>query len=112
MFNYDLYRSGYYIRWPGLVPTLIENIQNSDVNKMYNALLALRKLVKRYEFKDKEYRQPLNDMLQITFPYLQQLLGAVIAHNSLEAAHVMRLCLKIFWSATNYTLPQVNSFES
>jgi hypothetical protein len=29
----------------------------------------------------------------------------------LEAAHVMRLCLKIFWSATIYTLPTVQGID-
>lgn len=38
-------------RWPDLMPTLLGHIQTPDVLKMYNALLAIRKLVKRYEFK-------------------------------------------------------------
>jgi hypothetical protein len=32
-------------------------------------------------------------------------MGQVIQHNSIEAAQVMRMCLKIFWSATMYSLP-------
>jgi hypothetical protein len=46
-------------RWPDLVPTLLAYIQTPDVLKMYNALLALRKLVKKYEYKPKEKRQQL-----------------------------------------------------
>ena len=40
-------------RWPELIPTLLGHIGTPDVLKMYNALLAMRKLVKRYEYKPK-----------------------------------------------------------
>ena len=40
-------------RWPELIPTLLAHIGTPDVLKMYNALLAMRKLVKRYEYKPK-----------------------------------------------------------
>jgi hypothetical protein len=101
----------FILRWPNLVPYLISNVQNSDVLRIYNALLALRKLVKRYEYKPKEARQPLNDTLQLCFPVLQQLMTQIISNNSLEAASVMRLCLKIFWSATTYMLPAVAGID-
>eukprot|EP01039_Chlorochromonas_danica_P004922 gene4922-5403_t len=98
-------------KWPELIPTIITSIQSSDVLRIYNALLALRKLVKRYEYKDDEARQPLNDILQALFPFLQELMKQILSNNSIEAAQVMRLCLKIFWSATNYTLPLVQGVD-
>lgn len=98
-------------RWPTLVPTLLSNVQNADPSRVYNALLALRKLVKRYEYKAKDDRQPLNDILQLAFPCLQALLQHLINNNSLEAAQVMRLCFKIFHSATVYLLPQVAAVD-
>jgi hypothetical protein len=39
--------------WPQLMPILFTNLQNSDILRMFNALTALRKIVKRYEFKHK-----------------------------------------------------------
>lgn len=78
---------------------------------MYNSLLALRKVAKRYEYKSKDERKPLNDIVQITFPYLQNLMTHVISHNSIEAAQVMKMCLKIFWSATMYQLPEVSGVD-
>ena len=78
---------------------------------MYNSLLALRKVAKRYEYKSKDERKPLNDIVQVSFPYLQQLMTVVINHNSLEAAQVMKMCLKIFWSATMYQLPEVSGVD-
>ena len=44
--------------WPTLVPQLVENISSPDVLKIYNSLLALRKLVKRFEYKKTEVRYP------------------------------------------------------
>jgi hypothetical protein len=106
--SFFLFLSLSILRWPTLVPTIVANIQNNDVLKIYNALLALRKLVKRYEYKSKgELRQPLNDMLIIALPLLQSLMTSIITNNSIEAAQVMRLCFKIFWSSTVYLLPYV-----
>lgn len=101
----------FIIRWPNLVPTIIANIQNTDVLRIYNALLALRKLAKRYEYKPKNEREPFNHMLQISLPVLQQLMTQIITHNSIEAAQVMRLCFKVFWSATVYILPNVTGVD-
>lgn len=39
--------------WPELLPTFLTNIGSSDILRMYNALYALRKVVKRYEYKHK-----------------------------------------------------------
>lgn len=98
-------------RWPELLPTLVQNMQSPEVLHIYNALLALRKLVKRYEYKDKEQRQPLFDIINQTFPCLQALMQHVVAFNTLEAASVLRLCFKVFWSCTNYQLPLVEVID-
>ena len=50
-------------------------------------------------------RQPLNDLIQASFPSLQGLMTQIINNNTIEAAQVMKVCLKIFWSATHYILP-------
>jgi hypothetical protein len=86
-------------------------VQSTDVLKMYNSLLALRKVAKRYEYKSKGDREPLNNIVQVSFPYLQRLMEQVIEYNSIEAAQVMKMCLKIFWSATMYELPQVSGVD-
>ena len=78
---------------------------------MYNSLLALRKVAKRYEYKSKGERKPLDDLVQVSFPHLQHLMTVVLTHNSIEAAQVMKMCLKIFWSATMYQLPQVSGVD-
>lgn len=59
----------------------------------------------------REARQPLNDLIQVVFPTLQELMTQVLDNNTLEAAQVMRVCLKIFWSATQYQLPSVQGVD-
>lgn len=97
--------------WPQLLPTILANISNSDILRMYNALFALRKVVKIYEFKHKEARLPLDNLIQAIFPTLQELMTQILENNSIEAAQVMRVCLKIFWSSTQYALPNVQGVD-
>jgi hypothetical protein len=110
--------------WPQLLPLLLHVIQtngeasSSDPNhkpstqeqkvlRVHNALLALRKLVKRYEYKSKEQRGPLNDIVQQSFPLLLPLGQRLSSPNehSLEAAMMLKQILKIFWSSTQFYLP-------
>jgi hypothetical protein len=93
------------------MPKLVANIQTPDVLKVYNALIAVRKLVQRYEYKPGDSRKPLNDILQSSFPYLQSMMSNLITFNTIEAAQVMKVCLKIFWSATSYALPIVSGVD-
>lgn len=97
--------------WPAFLPTILASINSTDVLKVYNALLALRKVVKRYEFKADKDKGPLNHIIVTVFPVLQQLMKHIISMNSLEVAQVLRLCLKIFWSATMYSLPRTEGVD-
>lgn len=94
-----------------MLPTLLNYIQTPDVLKMYNAMLALRKLTKRYEYKSDAERKPLNDIVQISFPILQVLITQIVLNNHIEAAQVIRMVLKIFWSATHYALPAAGGVD-
>lgn len=51
-------------------------------------------------------RGPLNELVRDVFPVLQQLLQHVLEQNTLEAANIIKLILKSFWSATQYMLPE------
>lgn len=53
-------------------------------------------------------REPLHEIIQHLFPLLQDLITHILENNSIEAAHVLRICFKIFWSCTQYSLPPVN----
>ena len=98
--------------WPELIPTLLQAIQHgandpSQALTVHNALLALRKVCKRYEYKSKDQRGPLNEIVKQSFPLLLPL-GQRLSlpeEHSLEAAMMLKQILKIFWSSTQFYLP-------
>lgn len=99
-------------RWSDLIPTLLHTVQQgatdpSQALRVHNALLALRKVCKRYEYKSKEQRGPLNEIVAAAFPLLLPLAQRLSSpdENSLEAAMVLKQILKIFWSSTQFYLP-------
>ena len=98
-------------KWPELVPTLLHAVSlSSDPNQalaVHNALLALRKVCKRYEYKAADHRGPLNDIVVKSFPMLLPLAQRLSDPNehSLEAAMMLKQILKIFWSSTQFYLP-------
>jgi hypothetical protein len=93
------------MRWPALLPTLIANISGTDRLRVYNSLLALRKIVKRLEYKADEKRAPMYLIMEQAFPAIQTLLNNVVQMNIIEAAMVMHISIKIFWSSIMYKLP-------
>lgn len=97
--------------WPDLLPTLLSAIsQSSDpsqILRVHNALLAMRKVCKRYEYKSREQRGPLNEIVIKSFPLLLPLAQTLSGPNehSLEGAMMLKQILKIFWSSTQFYLP-------
>lgn len=104
-------------KWPDLVPTLLTTIREGIVAmdqpeqkhraglQVHNSLLALRKVCKRYEYKSKDQRGPLNDIVQASFPMLLPLGQQLVQQHSLEEAMMLKQILKIFWSSTQFYLP-------
>lgn len=104
-------------KWQNLIPTLLNTIregiiamENAQTTRtaglqVHNALLALRKVCKRYEYKSKNERGPLNDIVTISFPMLLPLGQSLVQQHSLEAAMMLKQILKIFWSSTQFYLP-------
>jgi hypothetical protein len=104
--------------WPTLLPTLLQSIalsnDSSQALRVHNSLLALRKVCKRYEFKPREHRGPLNEIVSQSFPLLLPLAQRLCdpAENSIEAAMMLKQILKIFWSSTQFYLPGASSGNS
>ncbi|OQR88296.1 hypothetical protein ACHHYP_06979 [Achlya hypogyna] len=94
-------------KWPGLVSEITTNVQSGDVTRICNALLALRKLVKLYEYRREENRADLNTIVGVTFPMLRGMLSQLMTNNSLEAANMIHLILKIYWSCMQVSLPHM-----
>lgn len=56
--------------------------------RVHNAMLALRKVVKRFEYKPKESRGPLHDIMKVTLPLLLNMSLQLLAEDSVEAGQV------------------------
>ena len=103
--------------WPELLPMLLQAIsQSADPSqalRVHNALLATRKVCKRYEYKSREQRGPLNEIVMQSFPLLLPLAQRLSGPNehSLEAAMMLKQILKIFWSSTQFYLPSGNNAD-
>ena len=98
-------------KWVELIPTLLGQIQSASPLPMFNSLLAIRHIVKRYEFKQRGQRDVLNAIIEALFPMLQQLITQLVDNNAIEAAHIMRMSCKIFWSCTQYALPETTTVD-
>lgn len=98
-------------KWPALLPNLMSVISQgndpSQALRVHNALLAARKICKRYEYKAKDQRGPLNDIVNQLFPLILPLAQRLSDPNThaLEAALMLKQILKIFWSSTQFFLP-------
>jgi len=96
--------------WQNLLPTLIQSITEGGLSgnsrQVNNALIALRTLAKRYEYKKRDSRGPLDEIVKKTFPLLLSLIQNLLStkNYSLESALMMKQCLKIFWSCTQFFL--------
>ncbi|CAN0037466.1 unnamed protein product, partial [Sphacelaria rigidula] len=75
--------------WPDLVPTVVTQLQTGEVLRVHNAMLALRKIVKRFEFKPKDARGPLLAVMRITLPLLLAMSHQLIGDDSAEAGQVI-----------------------
>lgn len=114
-------------RWPGLIQELINLLSpNNDRDCVYNGLLALRCIVKRYEFtrrprkarldaesklkggkteKEKNKRDPLDRIVDATFPILLEYGSRFVQMDDDFSASMLRLIAKVFYSATRLELP-------
>ena len=95
--------------WPSLLPSLLGNLGHHEEVRVHGALLALRILARKYEFRDDEERNPINEVAAQTFPVLlrilQQMLSSQATSSSL--ATYIKLAFKIFWSSCYMEVPSV-----
>ncbi|KAK9818968.1 hypothetical protein WJX74_009075 [Apatococcus lobatus] len=101
-------------RWPDLLSTIQQSYTTQDQAHIHGALIVLRCLARKYEFKDEEERQPLVAIVNGTFPTLMQIfLGLIdVDSPSLELAEVLKLICKVFWSTTWMGIPDILLQES
>lgn len=98
----------YPVRWPQLVEELKSDIFSREYTRMTAGLHCLRLLSRKYEFKDGNERQPLEHIANECMPMLLDLIEHMLSQGveDAQAAELMKLALKTFWSSTYLDLPQ------
>merc|ERR1712142_535166 len=77
--------------WSGLIDKVALQFQTGDPSATQGGLLILYQLVKNYEYKKKEERAPLDEVMVYLLPQLVDLFRKTI--------------FKIFYAFTQYNLP-------
>ena len=94
-------------QWPELVPLLIEVIKSeNDPRALEGSLKCFLSIVKNYEYTgDGKKRQPLDMLVQETFPFMFDFLCHICQQNTPESAQLVKLILKVFYSAFHLKMP-------
>ncbi|KAA8496086.1 Importin beta-like SAD2 [Porphyridium purpureum] len=109
-------------RYPGLIPSFVASLQTNEPNRLDAVLLALRHVVKVYEFRNdsstdgRGSRKTLDEIIDTLFPLLIQVLKPIQQQieTQMQAGDLVgcepsilreKLVFKIFWSCTSFKLP-------
>lgn len=100
-------------RWPNLVQSLVfEIVHSKSICHLRGALLLSRILLKSYEYYstgEDQVQQELylNTIVSTLFPAIEQVVQKLLENSEEEEfQELLKLVSKIFWSATNVTIPQ------
>ncbi|KAI9202660.1 armadillo-type protein [Polychytrium aggregatum] len=104
--------SDYPDKWPGFLQSLHSMLQSNDSTHVYGGLLLLRELVKVFHLKKLEKRTPLNEIIQLVFPTIQAIANGVLESETIEAAEILKLVLKIYHTSIQYELSAIQQESS
>ncbi|XP_067110742.1 importin-8 isoform X3 [Osmerus mordax] len=92
-------------RWTAIVDKIGVYLQSQNSGSWYGSLLALYQLVKNYEYKKADDRQPLLAAMQIFLPRIQQLIIQLLPDSTIFSVLIQKQILKIFHALVQYSLP-------
>ncbi|KAI8100099.1 armadillo-type protein [Halteromyces radiatus] len=93
-------------QWSQFVGELENLLSSNDPRLVYVGLLALREVVRVYQWKSSEKREPLQQIIALTFPAIQNIGTNLVSSDSLEAAEMLKLTLKIYHAGIQVDLPK------
>ncbi|XP_013932021.1 PREDICTED: importin-8 [Thamnophis sirtalis] len=91
--------------WTAVVDKIGYYLQSSNSGSWLGSLLCLYQLVKTYEYKKAEERDPLIAAMQIFLPRIQQQMIQLLPDNSHYSVLLQKQILKIFYALVQYALP-------
>ncbi|KAF6119171.1 importin 8 [Phyllostomus discolor] len=91
--------------WPAVVDKIDYYLQSQSSGSWLGSLLCLYQLVKTYEYKKAEEREPLIVAMQIFLPRIQQQIMQLLPDSSHYSVLLQKQILKIFYALVQYALP-------
>ncbi|XP_019480508.1 PREDICTED: importin-8 [Hipposideros armiger] len=91
--------------WPAVVDKIGYYLQLQSSGSWLGSLLCLYQLVKTYEYKKAEEREPLIAAMQIFLPRIQQQIMQLLPESSHYSVLLQKQILKIFYALVQYALP-------
>uniref|UniRef100_A0A8C4F2V0 Importin N-terminal domain-containing protein n=1 Tax=Dicentrarchus labrax TaxID=13489 RepID=A0A8C4F2V0_DICLA len=92
-------------RWTAIVDKIGMYLQSQNSGSWYGSLLALYQLVKTYEYRKADEREPLLAAMQIFLPRIQQLISQLLVDSTIFSVLIQKQILKIFHALVQYSLP-------
>ncbi|KAJ8402449.1 hypothetical protein AAFF_G00369380 [Aldrovandia affinis] len=92
-------------RWTAIVDKIGLYLQSQNTASWYGSLLALYQLVKTYEYKKVEERDPLLAAMQVFLPRIQQQITQLLPDATVFSVLIQKQILKIFHALVQYSLP-------
>ncbi|KAG9304951.1 hypothetical protein G9A89_003120 [Geosiphon pyriformis] len=90
--------------WPDFMNQIHSLLSSNDTRVVYVGLLCLHEVVKVYQWKSSELREPLIDIVKSTFPAILQIGQNLVNENSVDAAEMLKTLLKSYSSVIQYEL--------
>ncbi|XP_074051432.1 importin-8 [Macrotis lagotis] len=91
--------------WTAVVDKIGYYLQSQSSGSWLGSLLCLYQLVKTYEYKKSEEREPLIGAMQVFLPRIQQQIIQLLPDPSHYSVLLQKQILKIFYALVQYALP-------
>ncbi|KAM9673166.1 importin-8 isoform 2-T2 [Trichechus inunguis] len=91
--------------WPSVVDKIDYYLQSQSSGSWLGSLLCLYQLVKTYEYKKVEEREPLIAAMHVFLPRIQQQIIQLLPDSSHYSVLLQKQILKIFYAFVQYALP-------
>jgi len=101
----EMVKHDFPARWPQIVDKISIYLQTPEPANWLGALLCLYQLVKNYEYKKLEERNPLRDAMTLLLPQIYSVLVQLMPDDSSDSVAVQKQILKIYFALTQYVLP-------
>ncbi|KAI8976256.1 armadillo-type protein [Pilobolus umbonatus] len=93
-------------QWPSFMQELERYLISDDVRLVYVGLLALREVVKVYEWKSLDKRDPLLYIIKHTFHPILIICNKLLMSDTQEAGEMLKLALKTYYASIQFELPK------